>query len=226
MSDDPLEHLESSYDPGSMSSSSLGITKAVWYRRPWVLITLAVAAVVILSVISDLPSHITKAQDASEQNSVIVEVNTDLKECTVALNQAFSFYAQDVQGTLTATDRSFVPSYLSQDQVGCSFAGPAVTDLTNNIEVTTTDAGNYVAKMISVVVNWMTDNADAAILDIEHLYANPSDAKALGNLNEQETRLAKNRALALADVARADTFVDVNLTTPAIPVMPVLPGTT
>jgi len=59
------------FDPASMPTSSLGIAKAVWYRRPWVLATLALIVIVAVSVVIDLPRPITKSQDAASQNASI-----------------------------------------------------------------------------------------------------------------------------------------------------------
>jgi len=72
------------FDPAAMSMSSLGITKAVWYRRPWFLLTVALVVVAAISVIVDLPGHMTPKQDASTQNASIKEINADLEECSFA----------------------------------------------------------------------------------------------------------------------------------------------
>ncbi len=224
MIDDERGVGEVSYDPASMAASSLGSIKAIWYKRPWFLITVSIVVVVAVSVLSDLPHPITKAQDASAQNATMKEVNTDIAPCAFAVKQAFSFYLEQQAGTLTSSNLSQVPKLLTEDQVSCSFAGAPVTDLTNNIQVLDTNAGKNIDKMKAVVVTWMTNDADAAISDILYLFNRPGDAKKLHDLAVQEAFLTKDRAAALNDVMDANAVLGVSLDMPKLPVLPPLPG--
>ena len=104
MTDDLSGFEDVPFDPASMPTSSLGISKAVWYRRPWVLATLALIVVIAISVVIDLPRPITKAQDVASQNASIKEINTDLAECAFAVKESFSFYNKEVSGELTPSD--------------------------------------------------------------------------------------------------------------------------
>ena len=60
MTDDLSGFEQVPFDPASMPTSSLGITKAVWYRRPWVLASLSLVVIIAISVVIDLPRPITQ----------------------------------------------------------------------------------------------------------------------------------------------------------------------
>ncbi len=214
-----------SYDPGSMPASSLSSQKAVLYRRPWFLITIAVIVVLAVSVISDLPHPITKAEDATAQNASMKQINTDIGPCVFAIKEAFSFYEQKVSGRLSASNLAQVPSLLVGDQTACSFTSGSIYDLTNNIQVLDTKAGKDIDHMLSVVVLWTTSDALAAIEDIQYLFSHPSDTNKLHNLAKKEALLAKDRTLALDYVARAEHTLGMKLKQPILPVLTQLSGT-
>jgi len=213
------------FDPASMPTSSLGIAKAVWFRRPWFLAALALLVVVAISVVIDLPRPITRAQDVASQNSSIDEINTDLADCTFAAKESFNFYNENLAGQLTKSDLAEVPTLLTGDETACSFASEPVYDLTNNLEVDDTAAGKYVDRMVSVVEGWMTDYALASIDDIQYLFSHPGDAAKIRGLATQETDLSRSRELALRDERAADGILGVKLVPVAIPRLPHLAGT-
>lgn len=225
MTDDFSDFEDVPFDPASMPTSSLGIAKAVWYRRPWVLATLALAAVVAVSVIIDLPRPITKAQDVASQNASIKEINTDLAECAFAVKESFHFYNMDVAGHLTPSNLSQVPLLLTADETACSFASQPVYDLTNNLQVYDTSAGKHIDRMLSVVEHWITDNALAAVKDIQYLFKHPGDAATIRHLGYQEGQLASGRLQALSDEAQAESVLGRTLAALKIPSLPHLTGT-
>ncbi len=53
----------------------------IWQRRRGLLIGVAVAAIVLITVLSDLPVSTSRASDISAERSVMSEVNTDLAPC-------------------------------------------------------------------------------------------------------------------------------------------------
>ncbi|MBW4078597.1 MAG: hypothetical protein HIU84_08860 [Acidobacteria bacterium] len=214
-----------SYDPGSMPASSLLSQKAVLYRRPWFLITVAVIVVVAVSVIVDLPHPITKVEDATAQNASMKQINTDIGPCVFAVKEAFSFYEQKVSGRLSTSNLAQVPSLLVGDQTACSFTSGSIYDLTNNIQVLDTKAGKNIDHMLSVVVLWSTSDALAAIEDIQYLFSHPGDSKKLQNLAKEEALLTTDRTLALNYVAQAERTLGLKLKQPIMPVLPQLSGT-
>jgi hypothetical protein len=213
------------FDPASMPTSSLGITKAVWYRRPWVLATLALIVIVAISVVIDLPRPITKAQDVATQNATIKEINADLADCAFAVKESFHIYNLDVEGKLSASDKAQVPILLTGDETACSFASEPVYDLTNNIQVQDTAAGRHIDRMLSVVEHWITDNALAAIKDIQYLFNHPGDAGTISHLGYQERQLASVRLQALKDETLADNVLRLHLDNVHIPKLAHLTGT-
>jgi hypothetical protein len=208
-----------------MSTSSLGSTVAVWYKRPWFLITLGIVVVLAVSVISDLPRHITKAQDASEQNDSIHQINTDIAPCVFAVKQSFTFYQEYVSGELSASHLKQVPALLVGDQTACSFASGGVYDLTNNIQVNDTKAGIHIDSMLSVIVTWITSDALAAIEDIQYLFDHPDDSAKLKKLSKREVLLSEDRHRLFADFIAAEKVLGITLKTPNIPPLPNLSGT-
>ncbi len=222
---DDLHSLESSnFDPASMAGSSLSTFKVSFYRRPWFLILVSVIVVVGVSVITDLPTHSTKAQDRVTQNDAIVAINGDLAPCIYAVKESFNFYNESLAGQLSAADLSAVPGQLVNDQTACSFASGAIYDLTNNIEVTDSNAGKHVDQMLSTVVTWSTSDALAAIEDIQNLFVHPGDKKYIKNLTKEEAQLQKDRQAAINEV-QAASKIDGVLKKPALPVLRHLTGT-
>jgi hypothetical protein len=213
------------FDPATMASSSLGIAKAIWYKRPWFLVTVAIVLIVAISIVTDLPHHLTKTQDAASQDATIKTINGDLKPCAFAVNESFKFYNQDVAGKLTKSDLGQIPLLLTGDQTACSFASGPVSELTNNLQPLDTTAGRHIDLMKSVVQRWMTNNALAAIEDIQYLFAHPGNESKIHDLTLQQTRLTAKRQLALKDVTDAESVLGITLVSVQLPVLPHLSGT-
>ncbi len=224
MSEDLSPLDTSAFDPASMSSTSLTTFKVAFYRRPWFLIIVAVIVVVAVSIVTDLPSSSTAAQDRVTQNDTIVAINGDIAPCDYAVRQSFSFYNQSLAGNLTSSDRTQIPSLLVQDQTACSFASGSIYDLTNNIEVTDSKAGTHIDAMLATVVSWVTGDALTAIEDIISLFEHPGDEKYIKSLTKEQVVLAKDRLEAFKEVAAASK-IDGKLKEPALPVLQHLIGT-
>ncbi len=211
------------YSPASVPASSLTVTKAVWYRRPWVLLTAALIVVVGVSILSDLPHHITRAEDISAQNASLTQINSDIKPCDYAVTEAFSFYREDLAHQLTPSDLSAVPGQLVGDQTACTFASGPMYDLTNNFQAVDTRAGLNIDHLEAVAVAWVSASALGAIEDIQQLVAHPGNAHALANLHLRESNLARQRARARADLARAESILHTTLTPIDLPSLPTIP---
>ena len=222
MSDDLSDFEVVPFDPASMPTSSLGIAKAVWYRRPWVLTAIALVLIAAISVVVDLPRPTTKAQDAASQDASIKEINSDLAECSFAAKESFNFYNSNVEGKLTSSDLAQVPTLLVGDQTACSFASEPVYDLTNNLQVDDTTAGKHIDRMLSVVEQWITNNSLAAIEDIQYLFTHPDDVAKIHNLATQEVELTHDRRKALGDERDAEAILGIKLTPLKLPILPTL----
>lgn len=221
----PSGPLDTPYDPGSMPSSSLSTTKAVWYRRPWFFVTTGIILVVAVSVITDLPHPITKAQDAAQQDAVIKLINGDASPCIYALKESFNFYADEVTHNLASSNLKTVKNYLLQDQTVCSFASGPITDMTNNIQISPTKAGKQVYSAYQSVVKWLTYDGVHTVLDIEAAFAtSPFHANTVA-LSKDQNALRQENFAASAYIQSASNTLGISLTPIKLPTLPRLPGT-
>ncbi len=214
------------FDPGSMASSSFGLVKAVWYRRPWVLVTAVVVLVVAVSVITDLPHPISGSQDVGDQNSAIREINSDLQTCSFSIKEAFSFYRKEVAHQIDSSNFNLaLKTLLPEDAQSCSFVSSAMTDMTGNLQIVDTTAGKQIEKMRLAIVRWINHDARYAINDIIVLFTHPGNTKTLANLALQENYLAEDHQSALNYLAAADAALGVTLVNLKLPTLDRLPGT-
>ncbi len=225
MTSSPFDNSDAPFDPGSMPSSSLSITKAVWYRRPWLLATVGIVLVVAVSVITDLPHPITKTEDASQQNGVIKQINGDAAPCIYALKESFSFYRSELAHTLGTANLATVKNYLLEDQTVCSFASGPISDMTNNIQVSDTTPGKKIDAALASVVKWLTFDGVAAILDIRNYFAATPFHMNTADLSHNENLLEQDRVAVMANVQAASSLLGVTLTPIKLPVLARLPGT-
>ncbi len=208
-----------------MAVSSLSTTKAVWYRRPWVLITFVIVVIVGVSVVTDLPHPISATEDAAAQNASMQQINTDVAPCAFAVKEAFRFYRDALAGNLNADRMKVINTYLPNDQTVCSFASAGMSDLTNNLQVLDTTAGKNIDKLLLVAVTWMDSDANSAIVDIEYLIKHPGDTKTLVDLHLREQYLAKDREKAFSLLDRASSILGLPIKPLALPSLTPLPGT-
>ncbi len=213
------------FRPASMPPASLARGRAVWYRRPWVLVVAAIVVVVAASILVDLPRPVSTADDAASQTASLKEINQDVASCGYAVSETFTIYQDQQTGALTPSDQALVPTLLRDDQTACSFTSSAVFDLTNNIQVQNTAAGQYIDRTLSVVTTWVTSDALSAVEDIQALSKHQNDQSARRDLSHQEVLLAQDRASALADVQKAAQILGRPLPAPDLPGLPHLIGT-
>ncbi|MGH3733251.1 MAG: hypothetical protein ACRDVC_07755 [Acidimicrobiales bacterium] len=218
MTDEIRDPEEPPYNPATMAVSALMTAKVRRLKRPWVLLTLGIAIVVVVSIITDFPKTITKAQDASDQNATMKEINADLAPCVFALHESLTFLGEDARGQLTKSDLSQVPGLLVGDRAACSFASQAVYDLTNNIQVTETKAGKYIDRLVNVVTLWITNHALRAVDDVSLLFAQPKNQRIMRNLARQETELRLGRQQARMYVKDATRVLGIAIIEPNMPV--------
>jgi len=206
-------------------SGKRDLFKPAWYRRRWVLVTAGVVAVVVVSVLVDLPRPTTVPQDISTQTSVMNEINSDVAGCAYAVRETFTIYQDMKTGALSASDRSQVPTLLRDDQTACSFTNSSIFDL-SNVEPPGSPAGKKIGQTVSVVTLWATSDALAAIEDVQALDGNAGSATTVADLAKQERLLANDRAQAIGYVRAADrTLGGAHLPMPNLPDLPHLVGT-
>jgi hypothetical protein len=182
----------------------------IWERRRGLVIGVAVAAVILITVLSDLPVSTSRASDIGAERSVMSEVNTDLAACAYAINQAVGIWNLESTHQLTPAQRAPTPGLLSDDQSACSFTNEDIFDL-SNVQVPQTTAGKQLGQMVASATLWTTSDALRAIEDVQTLMNDPSKQGALHNLATVESQLATDRGSALAQEKAADRALDTHL---------------
>ena len=190
----------------------------IWERRRGLVIGLAVALIVLITVLSDLPVSTSRASDISAERSVMSEVNTDLASCAYAIHQAVGIWNLQAAHQLTTADRAPTPGLLGDDQSACSFTNEDIFDLTN-VQVPQTTAGKQLGQMVATATLWTTSDALLAIEDVQTLMNDPGNAAALRSLSTAESQLAADRGTALAHEEAADRALDTHLPPVDLPVV-------
>jgi hypothetical protein len=184
--------------------------KPIWERHRGLAIAAAVLVILVITVVTDLPTSTSRASDISAERSVMSEVNSDLSPCAYAANQAIGIWKLQATHQLSAADRAPTPGLLSDDQSACSFTNEGIYDLAN-IQVPGTAAGKQVGQMVATATQWTTSDALRAIEDVQTLMNDGGDAAALRSLSSAERSLADDRRLALAEESAADRDLDTHL---------------
>ncbi len=161
--------------------------KPVWYRRGWVLAAVAVTALVVASVLVDLPTNTTPATDTADQVAVMKQINTAIGGCSFAAKETFTIYRDLQAHSLSAADVAETPAMLRDDQSACSFTSSSIFDL-SNVEGTGTPAGKDINQVVNVATIWATSDALAAIEDIQTLSNDPGNATAQKDLGQARDR--------------------------------------
>jgi hypothetical protein len=190
----------------------------IWERRRGLVIGLAVALIVLITVLSDLPVSTSRASDISAERSVMSEVNTDLASCAYAIHQAVGIWNLQAAHQLTPADRAPTPGLLGDDQSACSFTNEDIFDLTN-VQVPQTTAGKQLGQMVATATLWTTSDALLAIEDVQTLMNDPGNEAALRSLSTAESQLAADRGTALAHEEAADRALDTHLPPVDLPVV-------
>lgn len=198
--------------------------KPVWYKRAWVLATGAVVAVVVASVLVDLPSKTTVATDTADQTAVMKQINSAIAGCSFGVAETFTIYQALQKHSLSASNKAETPSMMRDDQSACSFTSSSIFDL-SNVQGTGTAAGKNIGQVVNVATLWATSDALGAIEDIQTLTANPGDATALADLSKRQVALAQGRTQARNYVLAADRILNARLPMPDMPALPHLIGT-
>jgi hypothetical protein len=215
--------MSTNHEPGRQDAEAVAAAikapPTPWYKRRALLVTVAAIVVLAIAVISDLPVHSSLAADVSAGRSVMSEINADVGPCTFAAKESFSIHADQVAGSLSASDQREASSLLRDDLAACSFTDNSIFEL-SNIEVPGSAAGKRLGDLVDTVTLWATSDALGAISDLEALLTRPHDQTARRDLATRERALASDRAAAFADISAADRIVSAPLTEPALPVLP------
>ncbi|HUC36449.1 MAG TPA: hypothetical protein VMR97_04935, partial [Acidimicrobiales bacterium] len=92
----------------------------IWQRHRGLSIAAVVIVIVLITVLTDLPTSTSRASDVSAERSVMSEVNSDLQPCAYSIHQALGIWALAATHQLSAADRAPTPGLLGDDQSACS----------------------------------------------------------------------------------------------------------
>ena len=67
-------------------------TAPLWRRRRGLTIGILVLVILLVTVLTDLPTDTSRASDISAERSVMTEVNSDLDSCALAIHQAVGIW--------------------------------------------------------------------------------------------------------------------------------------
>lgn len=185
-----------------------------WYRRrgwllTWSLLVLAGAAAVV-----DYPHQASGTQKAHDGAAFVKSVTANLLPCDVSLQNAFDVYGS-VTGGSSPLRRSEAARLLQDDLQACSFTNSNLYSMaTTSPPRSLSHSG--LTNLTSTLTLWADPNADAAILDLSKLLANPSNTSARADLKGRIAALARYRAQALAMVATADKRLHAKLPVPPL----------
>jgi hypothetical protein len=204
---------------GPSSSIGQGTQAQSWFKRRSFLVVVGILVVIGAAVVSDLPQHPSLATQISSDGAAIKAINNDAASCAYAVGEAFTIRGDQLHRSLTASDRSRVPSLLEQDQVACSFTSQPINDLAT-IELPGSSAGKSLENIVSDVTFWTSSDANAAIVDITELFNKPGTTKPLKDLRYRERLLKSDRDAAIGALGSADKTLKAKLPAIALPTFP------
>ena len=196
--------------PGQPGPPEAGTKAPLWQRHRGLTIGIVVLAILLVTVLTDLPTSTSRASDISAEQSVMTEVNSDLAPCALAIHQAVGIWTLQSAHALTPADRAPTPGLLSDDQTACSLTSETIFDL-SDIDIPGTAAGKHLSQMVAAALLWTTSDALRAIEDVQTLMGNSNDASARADLLKEETQLKADRAQAVAQEMAADRSLDTHL---------------
>ena len=198
-------------DPPTLPSAETSEAKApLWQRRRGLTIGILALVILLITVLTDLPTSTSRASDISAERSVMTEVNSDLSSCALAIHQAVGIWTLENAHKLTAADRAPTPGLLSDDQTACSLTSESIYDLAN-IDIPGTAAGKHLRQMVAAALLWSTSDALRVIEDVQTLMGSPNDPSARADLTKSEASLDADRSQAIAQERTAERTLHTRL---------------
>jgi hypothetical protein len=202
-----------------------GASPQPWYRRRAGLVVAAIVAILVVTVLTDLPAPDNRASDIAAAKTVIGQTSSDLAPCANATGEAFQLYGFQTAGTITGYERANVSQWLAQDVVACSFANAQVFDL-SNVDVPGTASGKQLGDMLSWATQWATSDALNAMDAIQKLMSDPTDASARATLQSQWQLMVVHRNDADRSLQATATMLATALPSLGLPSIPQPASTT
>lgn len=185
-----------------------------WYRRRAFLTTAVVVAVLVITVVTDLPTHATHASDVTNAKQVTSEIATDAAPCNLGMTEALLFYRDVSTGHITAAHRAQIPALIRDDLDACSFTNQSLVDL-GSIDVPGNATGRALNAVAYAVLTWCDPAALSTIGEITNLIEKQPTASGERTLVADEKLLTKDRA------AEQRSIVHLEATTGSTHVTPI-----
>ena len=192
---------------------------AVWRRHRGLAIAVVVFVILLITVVTDLPTSTSRASDISAERSVMSEVNSDLAPCALPSTRPSASGTSRPATNSRAADRAPTPGLLNDDQSACSFTNEGIYDLAN-IQVPGTPAGKRLGQMVGIATVWTTSDALRAIEDVQTMMSKTTNTAAVADLTKEEGQLTSDRREALADEAAAGHLLATHLPPVDMPAVP------
>lgn len=171
-----------------------------WYRRRAFLTSVGVAVVLAATVVTDLPTSSTKADDLKTSQEIVSEVVADAAPCNLGMTEAFTFYADVTTSHITAANRAQIPALIRDDLSACSFTDQSIVDLAS-IDVPGNAAGRALNTVAQNVLTWCDPAALTAIGQITDLIEKKSTVAGRARLAADERALTTDRSAVYRSVA-------------------------
>lgn len=187
-----------------------------WYRRRGWMVTWALVVAGGAAAIVDYPHQATGAQKAKDAAAFLKSMTSNVLPCDVSLQNAFDVYGSVTGHAGSPLRRSEAARLLQDDLQACSFTNSNLYSMATTSTPRSLDKSGL-TNLTTTLTEWADPNADAAILDLFKLLANPANATARSDLHTRLARLSNYRAQVMAMVNTADKNLHAKL--PPIPLI-------
>ena len=193
------------------------------WKRTGLPVVAVILIVVVVAVITDLPSHESLAGERSQAAALVTEVNSYLEPCVYSLKtEASPVFRQWLANTLDASDRAKTPALLTDDASACSFTSDNINNL-SQIEEPGTGAGKYLSLVVGIALTWSTSDALATIEDMLLFVHGQHTQAAILDLRRRDSSLASDRRQALSAMDEARRYLkgglpNLNMPTLKVPI--------
>jgi hypothetical protein len=161
------------------------------WRVRWFLVTAAVIAIVVATVIVDLPESATRANEVQTARATILEITRYLAGCRYALRTSLLLDTK-LSSKLSAVHQAELSSLAATDYAACSFTSQTIITLAT-IHASSSPAGKLLNTLVDETLTWCDVDAMGVVGSVSELIRRPHDRKAALDLMEGERRLDAER---------------------------------
>ncbi|MGC2191488.1 MAG: hypothetical protein WA751_04070 [Candidatus Dormiibacterota bacterium] len=118
----------------------------------------AIVAVLVVAVVTDLPGPATHAAAVASVQSTLQEIESDVAPCSYALDESFSLEHDLTSGNLSQSKQGLAKGFLQDDYDACSYTDDSLGDLAS---LGTAGSGTSAAltRIASTALTWCVQDA-------------------------------------------------------------------